>query len=180
MILIEFGGGDKRSLYCKSASRNDRETSVEVVVVQSTKYGYRPISCSHAVRPTADEKHRKRIFNIYERNENIKLDKPLAGGAFFMDTIKVATAFRTNDISDKRYLGSGHLPLCRSSSLNFFRTSWKRCSNAVTASRPATPPSFIVASVFALLLLFRLLLMAVLPLPAPKPIPPPLPQPFEL
>lgn len=45
--------------------------------------------------------------------------------------------------------GNGHFPLCRSSSLNFFSTSWKRCSSAVTASRPATPPS----AVFVLLLL---------------------------
>lgn len=29
---------------------------------------------------------------------------PLAGGAFFIEIMRVATAFRTKDISDNRYL----------------------------------------------------------------------------
>lgn len=35
----DFGGAHKRSQYCSNASRNDRETSGDDVVVQSTRYG---------------------------------------------------------------------------------------------------------------------------------------------
>lgn len=42
-------GGCNRSQYCNSASRSGRDTCEDVVVVQSTRYGYKPISCSHAV-----------------------------------------------------------------------------------------------------------------------------------
>lgn len=41
----------------------------------------------------------------------------------------------------RKYLGSGHLPLRRSSSTYWCNTSWNRCSKAVTANRPASPPS---------------------------------------
>lgn len=172
-MWVELEGGNSRSLYCINASRRDRDTSGELVVVQSTKYWYKPINCSQAVRPTSFVA--KSIFWVKNKKKLASsVDHlPLAGGAFFIEMIRVATAFRTNDISDSRYLekfkvvrllirllngakksylGNGHFPLWRSSSLNFFSTSWKRCSNAVTANRPATPPSV----VFVLLLLLLL------------------------
>jgi hypothetical protein len=58
------------------------------------------------------------------------------------------------------HLGNGHFPLCRSSSLNFFNTSSKRCNNAVIANRPATPLSPLSDAIVILLLL---------PLPAASP-----------
>ena len=39
------------------------------------------------------------------------------------------------------YLGRGHLPLRRSSSTYWCSTSWNRFKRAVTAKRPARPPS---------------------------------------
>lgn len=95
-------------------------------------------------------------INIYKwvTRQNLRFS-PFAGGAFFIEMTRVATAFSTNDISLNRYLGRGHFPLCLSSSLNFLRTSSKRCSRAVIANWPATPPSLFVSwmlvpSLFAL------------------------------
>lgn len=47
-LSLELCGACSRSVYCSSASRSERETSGDVVVVQSTKYGYRPIRRSQA------------------------------------------------------------------------------------------------------------------------------------
>lgn len=45
-------GGRSRSPYCESASRSERDTSIEVVVVQSTSRGKSPINCSQATLST--------------------------------------------------------------------------------------------------------------------------------
>lgn len=55
-LSLELCGACSRSVYCSSASRSERETSGEVVVVQSTKYGYSPISKSQAGLLTKKEK----------------------------------------------------------------------------------------------------------------------------
>lgn len=47
-MCLLAAGGRKRSLYSERASRNARDTSSDVVVVQSTSNGYNPINFSHA------------------------------------------------------------------------------------------------------------------------------------
>lgn len=56
-------GGRNRSPYCESASRSERDTSIDVVVVQSTSNGNKPINCSHATLSTVRKwkKIRKKV-----------------------------------------------------------------------------------------------------------------------
>lgn len=64
-LCTEFNGGWSKSQYCNNASRRDRDTSAEAVVVQSTRYGYNPINCFHAMVPTKINKTKsiKRTFS---------------------------------------------------------------------------------------------------------------------
>lgn len=48
-------GGRRRSPYCDSASRSERDTSRDVVVVQSTSSGNKPINCSQATLSTENK-----------------------------------------------------------------------------------------------------------------------------
>lgn len=52
-------GGRSRSLYSVRASRSARDTSSDVVVVQSTSNGYNPSNLFHANESTANEMERK-------------------------------------------------------------------------------------------------------------------------
>lgn len=63
-------GGRKRSPYCDRASRSERDTSMDVVVVQSTSSGNKPINCSQATLST-EMKNRIEISmskNSYKAN----------------------------------------------------------------------------------------------------------------
>lgn len=54
-MQLLLSGTCNKSVYCNKASRNDRETSGDVVVVQFTRYEYKPINYSQAVFPTRNE-----------------------------------------------------------------------------------------------------------------------------
>lgn len=100
-LSLELCGACSRSVYCSSASRSDRETSGDVVVVQSTKYGYSPMSRSQAGLLT---RRGEEVAQLVRYNQLSGAHSPLDAGAFFMDTTSVAIALSTKEISERRNL----------------------------------------------------------------------------
>lgn len=68
-LLFLLCGGCSKSQNCNNASLSGLETCVEVVVVHSTKYGYKLISCSQALLSSIKQRHtiRQKLF-ISNRN----------------------------------------------------------------------------------------------------------------
>lgn len=68
--FVSIVGGRSKSPYWKSASLKDLDTSIDVVVVQSTSNGNNPINCSHAALSTKEKNKKGRsvqtipVFNI--------------------------------------------------------------------------------------------------------------------
>lgn len=66
-------GGWRRSQYCSRASLSECDTWVEAVVVQSTKYGYKPISCSHDDLSTGQIIFERALFTNHKVNKCLQL-----------------------------------------------------------------------------------------------------------
>lgn len=65
-------GGWSRSQYCSKASLRECDTWVDGVVVQSTRYGYKPISCSQDDLSTA-QIFEAALFMNHEVNKCVQL-----------------------------------------------------------------------------------------------------------